>query len=217
MRIPLISCDFNRRMRFCVVGTNLDGFCPRSHSNPCERLEIDPQLIFDSMKRTGAIWGLLLALLGALPLHGQGSASAEMTFTISAEVQSTAIELITLQSMDFRGMGAQQLQLQVNPLTSERAGKMVALGDPNSSFRISFLQTRDFTNVNGSGVIRITYRVAGYSMDEQENADELEVESRELVFNEDGEFYFWVGGLVNLERATPGSYEGEFTLEIEYL
>lgn len=169
------------------------------------------------MHRSRPFWGLLLLLLGPLPLHGQEYVPTEFSFSISAEVQSTTIELITLQSMDFTGMGAQQLQLQVNPMTSERAGKMVALGDPNSSFRISFLQSREFTNLDGSGVILINYRVAGYSMDEQENADELEVESRELIFNDEGEFYFWVGGLVNLTRATPGSYEGEFTLEIEYL
>lgn len=153
----------------------------------------------------------------AQPLHGQSFSPTEMNVTISAQVQSTAIELITLQTMDFHGLGSQQQQLEVHPIISERAGKMVALGDPNSSFRVSFLQSREFTNINGTGVIQIDYRVAGYSIDEQENADELEPESRELLFNEDGEFYFWVGGQVNLQRATPGSYEGEFTLEIEYL
>lgn len=169
------------------------------------------------MHRNGLLWGVLFLVLGPATAHGQNYAPTEFSLNVSAEVQSTAIELITLQTMDFSGMGAEQRQLQVNPMTSERAGKMVALGDPNSSFRISFLQTREFTNLNGTGVILIEYRVAGYSMDEQENAEELEVESRELIFNDEGEFYFWVGGQVNLQRATPGSYEGEFTLEIEYL
>ncbi|MEX1213063.1 MAG: hypothetical protein WEA36_09475 [Balneolaceae bacterium] len=169
------------------------------------------------MKQYLPLLGFVLFLTGPPPLYGQGGASTELTMNISAEVQSTTIELITLQAMDFRGMRAQQLQLVVDPVTSERAGKMVALGDPLSSFRISFLQTREFTNLDGTGVIQTYYRVSGYSVDEQENAEEIEVESRELIFNEEGEFYFWVGGQVNLERATPGSYEGEFTLEIEYL
>lgn len=170
-----------------------------------------------SMRQCHPLLWFVLLLAGPLPLYGQGDASTELTMSISAEVQSTTIELITLQAMDFRGMRAQQLQLEVHPITNERAGKMIALGDPNSSFRISFLSTREFTNLGGSGVIQIDYQVTGYSLDEQENAEELDVESRELIFNDDGEFFFWVGGQVNLERATPGSYEGEFTLEIEYL
>ncbi|MEX0890000.1 MAG: hypothetical protein WDZ33_00545, partial [Balneolaceae bacterium] len=150
-------------------------------------------------------------------LSGQGFSQNGIDISISAEVQSTTIQLITVQGMDFTGVGRNQLELRIDPATSERAGKMMALGDPNSSFRVSFLRNIQFANMEGDGVIDIEYQVAGFELDEQDNSDLIEMESRELSFSNDGEFFFWVGGAVDLNRATPGTYEGEFTLEIEYL
>lgn len=167
-------------------------------------------------------WLGILALICVLPLFpesafGQDFSQNGIDISISAEVQSTAIQLITVQGMDFAGIGREQLELRIDPVISERSGKMIALGDPDSSFRVSFLRNREFTNMEGEGTIEIEYQVSGYELDEQDNSDLIEMESRELMFSNDGEFFFWVGGTVNLSQATPGSYEGEFTLEIEYL
>jgi len=159
----------------------------------------------------------LLSLLGSDRLAAQSFLPSTIEIAISAEVQSTSIQLITMQGMDFTDVQQDQRQLRVDPVSSQRAGKMVAIGDPDSSFRISFLRNREFTNIDGAGTIQIEYLVSGFEQDEQDNSDLIEMESRELIFSNEGEFYFWVGGNVNLEQATPGTYEGEFTLEIEYL
>jgi hypothetical protein len=38
-----------------------------------------------------------------------------------------------------------------------------------------------------------------------------------VQFNEKGEYYLWLGGKVDLSKARPGSYDGEFTIQIEYI
>jgi len=35
--------------------------------------------------------------------------------------------------------------------------------------------------------------------------------------SEDGEYFFWVGGTMQLEGDILGQYEGEFTIEIDFI
>lgn len=142
--------------------------------------------------------------------------SKSVSINISATVQST-IELITIQTLDFQNTDRQDNIVQINPITSSRAGNMIARGNPGSEFRLNYLETRQLTNIEGTGIIFFEYRVSGNSIDEQNTAELLDQETRELRFNSDGEFFIWVGGQVDLTDAEPGSYEGDFTIEIEYI
>lgn len=152
------------------------------------------------------------ALVPDSELYAQNS----IEISVMAEVEPTSIELMTLRTMDFTGIDRDQLDVTINPISSDRSGKLVAFGASDSEFRISYMPTRELTNLEGTGAIQFEYTVSGAPLDERENSELLEPESRELLFNEDGEFFFWVGGQIDLSNAEPGTYEGEFTIEIEY-
>lgn len=154
----------------------------------------------------------LFLILFSISSHAQESIS----INISANVQST-IELITVQTLDFQNSDRQDNIIQINPVSSPRAGIMVARGNTESEFRLNYLRTRELTNIEGTGVLFFEYSVAGNTIDEQNTAEVLDQEVRELQFNDDGEFFIWVGGRVDLTNATPGTYEGDFTIEIEYI
>lgn len=143
-------------------------------------------------------------------------AQENVSINITANVEST-IELITIQTLDFQNSDRQDNTIQINPVTSPRAGIMVARGNSQSEFRLNYLRTRELTNTEGTGVLFFEYSVAGNTIDEQNTAEVLDQEVRELQFNDDGEFYIWVGGRVDLTNASPGTYEGDFTIEIEYI
>lgn len=139
-----------------------------------------------------------------------------VSINISATVAST-IEVLTIQTLDIQNANRQNNIIQINPIGSSNAGNMIARGNPGSEFRLNYLEVRELTNNNGTGIIFFEYQIAGNTIDEQNTAELLDQESRELQFNDDGEFYFWVGGRVDLSSAEPGSYEGDFTIEIEYI
>lgn len=156
----------------------------------------------------------LVLLTGEKTLLAQSGIPASIS--VSATVQGGTVELITLQPMDLLGAEAVQNQVEVNPVTSERAGKMVAIGNPGASFRMNFERVRELVNTERTGMIFIEYEVSGNPEDEQESSEIYQEETRELEFSQQGEFYIWIGGRVDLSEAAPGNYEGEFTLEIEY-
>lgn len=155
---------------------------------------------------------LVLFLLFPFTLFAQKN----VEISVSASVGG-AIEMFTIQTMDFEEIERNENIISVNPIESARAGKMIARGAPNTEFRIDFLREQELTNTIGAGTLVFNYSIAGNSVDEQETAELLDQEMRDLQFNEDGEFFIWVGGNTNISEAEPGRYEGEFTLEIEYI
>lgn len=139
-----------------------------------------------------------------------------VTITVTATVQSI-IETITIQTIDFDGAEREGTVVTINPVESALAGKIIARGTPGSEFRLEFLEERLMPNTVGDGSLSFIYSLAGNDIDEQESAELLGPEVRDLEFNSDGEFFIWVGGTFDLEDVNPGSYEGEFAIEIEYI
>ena len=140
----------------------------------------------------------------------------QVSINVTAVVNG-AVETITIQTIDFDNIERENSIVTVNPITSPRAGKMIARGTPNAEFQIDYLQERVLDNANGPGTIIFTYTVAGNIVDVQETAEILSQEVRDLSFNNDGEYFIWVGGFADLANAEPGTYIGEFTIEIEYI
>lgn len=150
---------------------------------------------------------------------GQSDEIQTVTVSVSAVVEESVpeIEVITLQTFNLRELEPGQQIVEIDPATSFRSGKLLASGMPGASFRISYLSTRELVNIEGTGMIFFEYQVAGNQMDEQDASEPFDTESPILEFDAEGQYYIWVGGRVNLENATPGTYQGEFTLEIEYI
>ncbi|MFH5833719.1 hypothetical protein ACG2F4_06220 [Halalkalibaculum sp. DA3122] len=174
-------------------------------------------MIISGMKRLHLIYiiglSVLLAGLHAGKVNAQGN---DVSIDVSANVISS-VELLTLRSMQLSGDEAINEVIQIDPTTSANAGKMVAYGTPNSDIRISYLTSRELTRMQGTETLMFNYRVAGNQQEDQGSAELLDIENREFRFNQDGKFFLWIGGNVDISTATPGNYQGEFTLEIEYI
>lgn len=157
---------------------------------------------------------LCIVLASALSAYAQGT--SQVNINVTAQVNGT-VETITIQTIDFENIERNGSVITVNPIISSRAGKLIARGTPNTEFQIDFLRERILDNTNGPGTIIFNYMIAGNFIDDQETAEILAQEVRDLSFNNDGEYFLWVGGYADLTNAEPGTYMGEFTIEIEYI
>lgn len=172
------------------------------------------ELIFHSRYLLLPIFCILPALCFAQTDEGT---SPSVTISVSANVMGGTVEMITIQTMDFENIDRDDTVVRIDPIFSDRAGKMIARGTPNSEFRVDYLRQRELTNLEGEGFLYFNYEVAGSRLDDQETAELFDQDIRDLQFNDDGEFYMWIGGSVDLGDVVPGSYQGEFTIEIEYI
>ena len=147
---------------------------------------------------------------------------AQNDTVISAQVSVSAnvmqsIELITVNSMQFGNAQPGQREIYVNPVNSLNAGFMIAVGTPDAEFRLNYLPERELTQIDGDATLTFTYEISGNSEENQSTSELLELDNRNIRFNSEGRYYLWVGGRVNLENAAPGNYEGDFTIEIDYI
>lgn len=141
-----------------------------------------------------------------------------MTTTISVNALVTqSIEVQTVRNVRLTNFQPDINEYVVSPINDANAGFMIARGTAEASIRINYLDELLLTQPNGPGRIRIFYRVSGYDRDEQVNSEILQSNDRSLNFSDEGEFYLWIGGRIIIENAAPGNYEGEFTIEIDYI
>lgn len=167
------------------------------------------------MKST--VLAALFFVFGFQQIYGQdtgGGISADIN--VSAEVMQS-IQLVTVNSMRFGDMQPEQGQIYINPITSLNAGFMIAIGTPDTAFRLNYLPERELAHVSGRSTLTFTYQISGNTEEDQATSELLDIDNRNIRFNSEGRYYIWVGGRVNLENATPGNYQGDFTIEIDYI
>lgn len=160
--------------------------------------------------------------LAAFLLFSTNNARAQVANQFSAEISVNAhvvqaIDLITVNSMQFGSTQPGQKLIYVNPISSLNAAFMIAIGTPRAEFRITYLPEMELINTEGNGSLIFRYEISANEQETQSTSALLDNENRNLQFNEEGRMYIWVGGSVNLENAQPGSYEGDFTIEIDYI
>ena len=174
----------------------------------------------DIQKLVVALGFGIMLLLGTNQTAAQNGSDVSIDVStginVSAEVVST-VEMITLQSMNLAGSEARNGIIRINPQQSSNAGKMMAVGSPNSDIRISFLPRRELTRAQGTESLMFRYSVAVNSEEDQTTAELLNQENRDFSLNDEGQLFLWIGGNVDISTATPGNYQGEFTLDIEYI
>ena len=160
----------------------------------------------------------MLACCLCLLFHQSIQAQASGTIHASATVvEATDIQLITMKDMFIDESAATNGILVISPVTDEKAGKILVKGRVNTSVRLSYLSEMSLVNTSGDGTIVCRYSVSGYKSDNQGASQLLDVVEKVVLLNEKGEFYLWLGGRVDLSRARPGDYDGEFTIQIEYI
>jgi hypothetical protein len=94
---------------------------------------------------------------------------------------------------------------------------MIAIGTPEAEFRLNYLPERILNQINGNGSLIFNYEISGNLEEDQATSELLDLDNRNLRFNSEGRFYIWVGGSIDLSNAAPGNYEGDFTIEIDYI
>lgn len=159
---------------------------------------------------------LFLSLLFASEITAQSSNGVNAEINIGATVIQS-IELVTVQNIRLANIEPVNNQIIVPPITSGNAGHMIASGNSNAEIRITYQANQVLTQINGDGVVRVIYQLSGNDLNEQLTSELLGAENRNFSFNADGDFYIWIGGRFFIEQAKPGSYEGDFTIEIDYI
>lgn len=163
---------------------------------------------------------MLFSLIPAMAAYGQvdnsntlgsGTINVAATIAVPAEVQLTTLRNMSLdQQLSSRG------RVFIDPVTDSQAGLLRAEGEPDAVVQISFVQEQILSHVDGGNDVLFEFLIAGNEIEDQASAEVLDLENREYSLNEEGEYYFWIGGEVNLENASRGTYDGLFTVEIEY-
>lgn len=164
---------------------------------------------------------LVLFIAWSTPLQVSAQAAAVISndvvsVSVSTTILST-VELVTISNMNFGRMNMESTELRLDPRTDAGAGLMKATGRPNAAIRVSFLEQRELIRIGGGSTINFTYTVAGATSDNQLTSEVLSRENRTLNMSSTGEYYFWIGGFASIENIQFGAYQGEFTIEIEYL
>ncbi len=180
----------------------------------------------NQMKKTYSstvIYSLLLFFIAAswhfpvLAQNGNGPRTSVTILTTADIVGDIRMETIS----DMGILDARRLQegdeIYINPVFDPEAGVMRATGLPNAQISVSYLSELTVTRREGPGTILFRYEISGFEYDNQRESELLQTTDRVVRLNQNGQFYFWIGGRVNLTDAVPGSYDGEFTIEIEYI
>lgn len=167
------------------------------------------------MKRKFCLVFLSVFLFSSF-VYAQSNNTINTTVNIQADVVQ-AIELITINTLSFNELHPEQKTLYINPVNDLNAGFMIALGTANAAFKIEFVPQHTITRFDGRGSINLNYEIAGSTIDNQATAEILKLENRNITFNGEGRYYFWIGGTLDIENAAPGNYQTDFTIEIDYI
>jgi len=139
-----------------------------------------------------------------------------INITVSAEVQAV-VEIETRANINLGRVSPGQESITVNPREDPGAGVLRVSGSPGMLFRVSFQEQRELIRVGGGSPLVFVYDVSGAQTENQFLSEPITLENRDLQMSEDGEYFFWVGGNMQLEGDILGQYEGEFTIEIDFI
>lgn len=173
-------------------------------------------------KLTMVFLNTLIFLLNPFGANAQTPISDGVSIRVNANVvdaESISLDIITLQHMTIRPeyflMG--QNEIYVSPIKSDNAGLMLLKGKPNTGVNIHYPPEAFIYGKNGDDCIKISYVMSGYPVRNQQASTLTEAPDVFIELNDDGEYFLWIGGLVDLGNAGAGNYSGDFIFEISYL
>ena len=159
-----------------------------------------------------AVTVLLSGQSGFAQLKEKKSVALEVTASVMPEIQLTTIRDISMEDVE-----SNTTILHISPLTDVNAGLMLATGQPNAQIRLNYMKRLEMIRTDGPGQLTVVYEVSVYTSDNQRASRLFETVEEALRLSDTGKIYIWVGGEIDLTKAYPGNYEGEFTIEIEYI
>lgn len=170
-------------------------------------------LILRILAIAALVW---LALPTSYVAAQNGDNGRFITITVSAQIQST-VEIETRNNINLGRVSPGQEFVTINPREDPGAGLLRVSGSPGMLFRVSFQETRELVRIGGGRNLMFTYDVSGAQTDNQLLSEPITRENRDLRMSDDGEFFFWVGGTLDLQGDIFGQYEGEFTIEVDFI
>lgn len=174
------------------------------------------------MKQTIAILFLKLLVVISMAACAHTLMSDGVSIRVSATVvdsESISLDIITLQNMAIRPEDflKGQNEIYVSPINAVNAGMMLLKGNPNAGVNIHYQPEEFIYSKSGDDFIKIHYVMSGYGERNQQASTLLETADLFIELNDDGEYFLWVGGLINTNNAGAGVYSGDFVFEISYL
>lgn len=144
-----------------------------------------------------------------------GVARANISVSASASLLDN-ISLTTMRDITLNSPNANEGFILVNPNNSTNAGMMRISGRPGKPIRITYLAAETLLEEGGTGgVVKANYRISGFEADNQVASILLDVGEANVKIGPDGHYYIWLGALLDVTKAKPGSYVSEFIMEIE--
>ncbi len=174
------------------------------------------------MKHTIDILFLILLVVASMAGRAQTPMSDGVSIRVNATVvdsESISLDIITLQNMAITPEAFLQGQneVYVSPINAVDAGLMMLKGNPNAGVNIHYQPEERIYCKSGDDYIQINYVMSGYKKRNQQASTLLEAADVLIKLNDEGEYFLWIGGLINTGNAGAGMYNGGFVFEISYL
>lgn len=164
---------------------------------------------------------ILLLSLFALSVEAHAQTPGSGTFKASVKVGAAAtlvdnLSLITIRDVNLNGPPTVDGILNLGPQQSAFAGCMRINGRPGRLVRITYLSSETLIEEGGSGAfINAKYIISGFEGDNQAASVLLDIGEATIRIGPNGTYYLWLGAILDLSKAAPGSYVSEFLIEME--
>ena len=173
------------------------------------------------MKHTINILFLILLVVATMASRAQTPMSDGVSIRVSATVvapESLSLDIITLQNMALRPEDFLKghNEIYVSPINAVNAGLILLKGNPNAGVNIHYQPEAMIYSSSGDDHIMINYVMSGNGERNQQASTLLETADVFIKLNDEGEYFLWIGGLINTGNAAAGMYSGDFVFEISY-
>ncbi len=161
---------------------------------------------------------ILLAMLLENAAKAQVTPDPSIVINVSATlISNTPIVLTTLNNMKVSGTTDGNNEIYISPISSSDAGLLLAKGRAGSQARMTFIISEVITDTGGNGSISLQYEMSGNNERIQRSSKLIDTGEAVIEFGDDGQYFLWVGGHINVSKAISGKYNGQFTIEIVYI
>jgi hypothetical protein len=165
--------------------------------------------------------GFFVILLGVMlssskPIFAQQHTSISIKASATV-IEKSEIELVTINNMNIDASMAVNGIIYISAKYDATAALMMVKGKELAKFRVSFLPKAEIRNRTGRGTMILNFEMYGYESDNQGASEPIDAVERVLQISNDGKYFLWVGGRLDISKARPGVYDGEITIEIEYI
>lgn len=156
----------------------------------------------------------IVSILTVVPASAQSRDA--IAISIGLQIDSS-IEIETISNINIGRVRPGDEVITIDPRVDPGAGLLRLSGRAGGVVRISYVQRRELIRVGGGGAIQFEYQMSGNFRDEQSASQLIVTENSDLILSEQGEYFLWIGGTLSLQGIVFGQYEGEFTIEVDYL